>query len=125
MTKLIECCKSIGVDYGDLIRRLSDEKLIIRLFGMLIEDTAMDALGKAIEANDYEAAYAGAHTLKGIFMNLGMVRLARQSSAICEAVHTRSTGEIPALYRSLYEDYTITCDAVRLMLDKREGGLDK
>ena len=44
---------------------------------------------QALEHCDYEGAYRGAHTLKGIALNLGLTPLAEKAGALTETLRNR------------------------------------
>ena len=58
-------------------------------------------LADAIEGQDWEAAFRAAHTLKGIALNLSLVRLAEACAAMTEAL--RGSAVMPANVRALHD----------------------
>lgn len=85
---------SIGGDYADVVRRLGNEARVKKVLGMLARDESMASLGAALARGDYEGAFQYAHTLKGVFLNLGLSRLAQADSALTETL--RPGGECAA-----------------------------
>ena len=75
-----------GGNYADTKRRLMSDALIKKFVLKYREDPTCAALDAAIKAQDWEAAFRGAHTLKGLAQNLGFDRLFETSFALTEAL---------------------------------------
>ena len=62
-----------GVDVdGALARLMQNEGLLTRLLRAFLQDTNFDQLQQALAARDGKAAFAAAHTLKGVAGNLSL-----------------------------------------------------
>lgn len=73
-----------GVDYALTMERfMQQERMYVRILGMLFKDESLPALQKAVEEKNLEAAFQAAHTLKGVSGNLGLTSL---YEAVCEIV---------------------------------------
>ena len=70
-----ECYKAIGGNYEDVLRRLRSEVLIRKFTLKFLEDQSYSLLKQALGDNNYEEAFRGAHTLKGVCQNLSFDRL--------------------------------------------------
>ena len=70
-----ECYEAIGGNYEDVLRRLRSEALIRKFTLKFIEDQSYPLLKQALGDNNYEEAFRGAHTLKGVCQNLSFDRL--------------------------------------------------
>lgn len=67
-----------GIDVDDALSRfMNNEMLLARFLKKFPEDTGIQTLQNAIEANDAGAALAASHTLKGMCSNLSMTVLTR------------------------------------------------
>ncbi len=76
-----------GIDYTDAMTRMDDdEDLYKRLALKYLDNKNYTDLVAAMEAKDYDSAYAAAHTLKGVSGNLSFDQLYKVSSALCEAL---------------------------------------
>lgn len=96
----------VGADYGDILRRLGKDERILRFLGMLRRDDSFSSLCAALEAEDYDAAFRAAHTLKGIALNLGLTPLAEADAALTEALRGRQSNEaIPPLFEKVRQVY--------------------
>ena len=65
-----ECYEAIGGNYEDVLRRLRSEALIRKFTLKFLEDQSYSLLKQALGDNNYEEAFRGAHTLKGVCQNL-------------------------------------------------------
>lgn len=102
-----EAYEKLGGDYEDMSYRV-DEKMILRLIGMLLRDPNHAALCSALEQHDYNTAFRGAHTLKGVALNLGLTPLAEKASALTETLRGQkeNAGIGPAFaeFEQAYQD---------------------
>ena len=89
----------VGGDYEDTIRRLYSAAMVKKFVLKYQTDPTFADLEKAVEQKDWEAAFRGAHTLKGVAQNLGFERLYQASFALTEAMR----GPKPLEDRSLLE----------------------
>ena len=65
-----ECYEAIGGNYEAVLGRLHSEALIRRFALKFLEDQSYIQLKQALENKNYEDAFRGAHTLKGVCQNL-------------------------------------------------------
>lgn len=90
-----------GGDYDDTMARfMGNESMYLRILPMLFQDENLGKLDSALRNGDFEAAFAAAHTLKGVTGNLGLSPLYHAVCAMVEALRTRDTS---ANYSSLYQ----------------------
>ena len=75
MTVFDGYCALGGDVTSDIYQSLS-EKMMLKFLKKLIEDEQMQILEQAIRSKDRDVAYAAAHTLKGVALNLAISRLA-------------------------------------------------
>ena len=105
-----ECYEAIGGNYEDVLRRLRSEALI-RKFTLKSYPLLKQALGD----NNYEEAFRGAHTLKGVCQNLSFDRLYEVSSELTELLRDR-TGEkpgIPEAMEKVTKEYETTIEEIK------------
>ena len=76
--------------------RLHSEALIRRFALKFLEDQSYIQLKQALENKNYEDAFRGAHTLKGVCQNLSFDRLYEVSNDLTELLRDR-TGEQPGI----------------------------
>lgn len=96
---LEEFYAQIGGDYADTLQRLCNENMVKKFVKMYQDDPTCADLHNAALQQDWEAAFRGAHTLKGVAQNLGFERLYQVSAVLTEAMR----GNKPLEDRSLLD----------------------
>lgn len=108
---IMEAYEKLGGDYEDTIYRIN-ENMLLRLIGLLLKDVNYANICAALERHDYESAFRGAHTLKGVALNLGLTTLTEKASILTEALRDRQENEniMPAFteFREAYQDMHTT-----------------
>ncbi len=112
------CYNKLGGDYKGVLERLGSEALVQRFLIRFLSDTSFEDLKAGIEDQNGEKAFRGAHTLKGVCMNLAFDDLFVVSNELTE--HLRG-GELAEGYEKLFEkvevEYKKTIDAIREFSD--------
>ncbi len=120
-----EAYEKLGGDYKELMHRVSESMLPL-LIGMLLKDTNYEDLCAALERRDYEAAFRGAHTLKGVALNLSLMSLAEKASALTEALRSRQdNAAIEPAFLELKQVYLNIRTAFSKLLDSPSAGGDR
>ena len=89
---LKEQLASAGIDVDEALARfMNNEALLLKYLKRFATDGNRAALQAALQAGDAPAAYAAAHTLKGVTGNLSMRRL---YAATCEVVEPLRAGDV-------------------------------
>lgn len=83
-----EAYEKLGGDY-EAITHQFNESMLLRLIGMLLKDANYTDIRTGLEQQDYELAFRGAHTLKGVALNMGLTPLAEKASALTETLRDR------------------------------------
>lgn len=83
---LEEFYAQIGGDYTDTLQRLCNENMVKKFVKKYQDDPTCADLHNAVLQQDWEAAFRGAHTLKGVAQNLGFERLYQVSAVLTEAM---------------------------------------
>ena len=93
--------EAYGADYNSTMARfMGNEAMYVKFLDMLFKDDNLEKLGTALEQQDYEAAFAAAHTLKGVVGNMGLTPL---FNAVCAIVEPLRKREAPEDYNGLYQ----------------------
>ena len=101
MGEFREIFEVYGADYNSTMARfLGKEAMYLKFLDMLFKDDNLEKLGTALEQQDYEAAFAAAHTLKGVVGNMGLTPL---FNAVCAIVESLRKREVPEDYNVLYQ----------------------
>ena len=115
-----ECYASIGGSYGDVRKRLPSEALVERFVLKFPEDKSYQRLEETLQQEDYEEAFKAVHTLKGVALNLGFVRLGRSSGELTELLRDKDAQQIDRaqceeLWKQVTEDYEQVMDAINCL----------
>lgn len=96
-----ECYHELGADFEGVVSRLVTEERVKKFVLKLPEDDSFARLSTAMAGDDAELAFMGAHTMKGIAMNLGLTGLAETAGALTEELRQ---GTITPDSRSLFKE---------------------
>ena len=110
-----ECYEAIGGNYEAVLGRLHSEALIRRFALKFLEDQSYIQLKQALENKNYEDAFRGAHTLKGVCQNLSFDRLYEVSHELTELLRD-GTGEQPGISEAMEkvtEVYEMTIEEIK------------
>ena len=108
-----QCYEQFGGDFEGVKSRLMTEDRVTKFARLFLADDTYDGLEKAVQALDVEAAFRGAHTLKGVAANLGLTGLQKTSSELTEALRTRNWPEnLEELMTAVTAEYNKTRDAI-------------
>ena len=101
MGEFREIFEVYGANYNSTMARfMGKEAMYLKFLDMLFKDDNLEKLGTALEQQDYEAAFAAAHTLKGVVGNMGLTPL---FNAVCAIVESLRKREVPEDYNVLYQ----------------------
>jgi len=100
-------------NYDEALARLMKEERVSKFLRMLRNDPSFDMLSAAIEKGDWSEAFRGAHTLKGVALNLSATKLATSSSELCEDLRPqKKTDKTMALFEVVKKDHEMTNKAI-------------
>ncbi len=86
---------AIGGNYDEAVRRFSGEALTVRFLGKFEGAVDFGSLEKSIADENWEAAFAAAHTLKGVSLNMAFARLSACLSELTDMLRTRPPADDP------------------------------
>lgn len=83
-----------GADVDMTLKRfMGNETIYLKFIRKFLDDKNYEAIETSLAQNDYEAAFAGAHSLKGVAGNLGLNPVYEAASEISELLrNVKSTG---------------------------------
>ena len=81
---------AIGGDYAEAKSRLMTDGLIQKFVSKFPTDPNFALLETALAADDLDAAFAAAHTLKGVCLNLAFARLASAAVTLTDALREQN-----------------------------------
>ena len=107
------CYEQMGGDYDDVMGRLRQEERVVKFLRRVPDDESFAALKRAMEEEDWPAAFRAAHSIKGVALTLGLTALAASGSELTEALRPgQPTREPWELYRAVEKDYDRTVAAI-------------
>lgn len=114
-----ECYDAIGGNYEDVLKRLRSEALIKKFTLKFLEDKSYPQLKQALVDKNYEDAFRGAHTLKGVCQNLSLDRLYEVSRDLTELLRDRTGKQpgIPEAMEKVTEVYEATIEEIKKLQD--------
>lgn len=118
---LKECYETLGGDYENVMSRLCSEALVQKFILKFLDDRTFEDLCTAMERQQGEEAFRGAHTMKGICQNLGFTRLYESSNRLTEALRNFGISEeSKEPMDQVRSDYEKTTEAIVMFRDSEE-----
>ena len=108
-----ECYRKMGGNFDDVMQRLGNESFIQRFVIRFLDDPSFQMIKDGIEKKDAELAFRGAHTLKGVCLNLGFSELYKASAELTEVLREREIPDNADLYQKVKEQYEILTAAIQ------------
>ena len=113
-----EAYEQMGGTYEDAMGLMRKEERVKKYLGMFLRDESFGKLQAAMESGDMGAAFAAAHTLKGVCGNLAFTRLRIVVSDLTEDL--RNGRDIPhakQLMPDVTARYQETVEVIRKFLE--------
>ena len=110
---LKECYDKMGADFEDVLSRLRSEGLVRKFAVKFLDDDSYAALKDAMAAGNAPEAFRGAHTLKGVCLNLGFDELYEVSAEITEKLRGKETAGSEDMFQKVEEKYQKTVNAIK------------
>ena len=110
---LEECYNKMGANYLDTMKRIDNEKLITMIVKSFPQDNSYQILKDGLANKDIEVAFRGAHTLKGICLNLGFDQLSTNVCSITEILRAKSFDGTDELFSKITDTYNNTCNIIK------------
>lgn len=104
--------EELGGDYQDILERLESPKLIESVVRAFAEDDSYRTLAEGIAERDFEKAFRGVHTLKGVCANLSFTRLYQASVELTEALRGGKELQDDSLFEAVKDEYERTMEVL-------------
>ena len=98
---------------GAIKRFCGNEALYISCLQMFLEDTTIEDLKRAIEAQSWDEAFTAAHALKGLAGNMGFVPLMHSMGPLVVLIRGGRVQEINDCVMQINSNYRDITDAIR------------
>lgn len=85
--------ESVGGDLSGVRGRLVTDERIEKFARMFMEDPTFCQLDESLAAQDMEAAFRAAHTLKGTSREMGFMRLFEPANELADALRPNEAGQ--------------------------------
>ena len=112
---LEEFYAQIGGDYADTLQRLCNENMVKKFVKKYQDDPTCADLHNAVLQQDWEVAFRGAHTLKGVCQNLGFSNLYEPTYTLTETLRAGQLEGTQEQFAKVAEQYQCTMDAIRAL----------
>lgn len=100
----IEKLRDFGAKTDEgLARCINNEAFYFRMIGLAIQDGGFAQLDAALKAGDLDAAFAAAHSLKGVLGNLALEPIYRPTSELTELLRAKTPGDYEGLMHTILE----------------------
>ena len=104
METILDELKEWGCDIeGAMARFLDDTELYLTCLDTVVTDSAFVKLGEALAERDVKVAFDSAHTLKGVFANMGLTPMLRIVECIVEPLRDGIIDDLMNDYHKLLE----------------------
>lgn len=104
MEVILEELKEWGCDIeGAMARFLDDLELYLTCLDTVVTDSAFGKLGEALAEENVGNAFDSAHTLKGVFANMGLTPMLRIVECIVEPLRDGCIDDLMTDYHRLLE----------------------
>lgn len=115
MSAIQDAYEQIGADFADVVRRLTNEALVVRFAGKFLQDGSFESLRAALDQGDVDGAFLASHTLKGIAQNMGFTNLFEPSNELTEELRAKPSDLTRAreLFAPVEAEYAKTAEALR------------
>lgn len=110
--------EKVGGDYDEVMSRLMKEERIGKYLARFPESADYAETKTALAEENWENAFRGTHTLKGVAANLGLENFRKASSELCETMRpgVKPTVDITGLVEKFDEEYKAALDAIAELL---------
>ena len=106
----IESLREYGADVDDGLKRcMNNEAFYLKLTARVPGDENFDKLRDAVAAGDLDAAFAAAHTLKGVAGNLSLTPIGEPAVRITELLRAKTDTD----YSPLVDEILAARDKLR------------
>ena len=91
-----EFYEQIGGSYNEALGRLMRDSLIHKFLLKFPNDPSFAALKDAVAAQDWDAAFSASHTLKGVALNLALMKLGEAAVKLTDSLRAQNRDALTA-----------------------------
>ena len=109
---MISRLEAWGCNVQEALERFVDDKdLYVMCMNLFVEDASFEALGAAIQSQNYEAAFEAAHTLKGVAGNVSAGPLFQTIESLTDKLRANNYAGVDEDYQKIM-DYKTSLSSV-------------
>jgi len=112
---VFEAYISLGGEVTSDIYQSLSEKMLFKFLKKLTEDDQMQILEQAILEKDRDTAYAAAHTLKGVALNLAISRLSNPLCGLTDALRAGFPQNAEELFQEVKTEFDYAVKVINLI----------
>lgn len=99
-------------DYNEALAGLGKEERIYKFLNKFPKTDMVNKIRTSYEAKDFESAFIDAHNLKGMSMNIALVKLKEVSSDLTESLRNGPQGDVEGLISEVEKEYNKVCELI-------------
>ena len=92
---------------------MQNDERIKKYLNFFLMDESYKSLEEGMNSNDYEIAFKGAHTLKGVCQNMAFTELSTVVEQITEELRAKNIEEAKITFKKVEEKYKKVIDEIR------------
>ncbi len=111
-----ELYKKINGNYEVAISRMQNDERILKYLKFFLLDESYKVLEDGINSGDCEAAFRGAHTLKGVCQNMAFTALSTVVEQITEELRAKDFEKAKQTFSLVEEEYKKVIDEINKII---------
>ena len=103
----LDALKTYGANVNEgMTRCMNNEQFYFRMIGLVLKDTSVEKLEKALTEQDLTAAFEAAHALKGVVGNLALDPIYQPATELTELLRAGKEGDYAAYLAQIKEAFS-------------------
>ena len=111
-----EFYKKINGNYEVALSRMQNDERIKKYLNFFLMDESYKGLEEGMNSNDCEAAFRGAHTLKGVCQNMAFTALSTVVEQITEELRAKDIEKAKLTFKKVEEEYKKVIDEIHKIM---------
>ena len=111
-----EFYEKINGNYEVALSRMQNDERIKKYLNFFLMDESYKVLEEGINSNDCEAAFRGAHTLKGVCQNMAFTALSTATEQITEELRAKDIEKAKLTFKKVEEEYKKVIDEIHKIM---------
>ena len=111
-----EFYEKINGDYEIAISRMQNDERIKKYLGFFLADESYNQLENAMNNEDCDAAFIGAHTLKGVCQNMAFTELSKVAEQITEELRAKEFDKAKETFPKVKIEYKKVIEEINNLL---------